>query len=374
MEGGAISTTGRRCTTRPCNLSRDETQPAVLRCALASVRGCWSPESDRRRPPHRRTAVSSALPCRAIYLATRPSPRCCAARWRRCGLLVSGGSRGRPATGDRRSPRHHATTPPRHRAAAPLRRCATAWGCARWNTPETGRVIGLICETARMMQRRGSIQAIVVVSALALGGGCYHAVLRAGGQAGPEQTRTGWNLFWGIADANFDISDCPNGVAYAEVWRPWWGSFRSSSRSASRRRSASRTCARRRSVACSRSIRRRRGDAQLGYPPRARAAALAWSCRSPSRPSSGPAPDCTPTRMASPLAAHVALCTLESWCSVLTWRLAASSVLHLVVAHVCPRDAAVGRAPVRNRQCMIGRYTWLTGTDVVQINHPMVSG
>lgn len=44
------------------------------------------------------------------------------------------------------------------------------------------------------------------------------------------------------------------------------GSFRSSSRSASRRRSASRMCARRRPGACSRSIRRRRGDAPLGYP------------------------------------------------------------------------------------------------------------
>jgi hypothetical protein len=31
----AISTTGRRCATRPCNLSREETQPASLRCALA---------------------------------------------------------------------------------------------------------------------------------------------------------------------------------------------------------------------------------------------------------------------------------------------------------------------------------------------------
>jgi len=32
---GAISTTGRRTTTRPCNLSRLVTQPAPLRCALA---------------------------------------------------------------------------------------------------------------------------------------------------------------------------------------------------------------------------------------------------------------------------------------------------------------------------------------------------
>ena len=36
MEGGAISTTGRRSTTRPCNLSRAQTHPAALRCALTS--------------------------------------------------------------------------------------------------------------------------------------------------------------------------------------------------------------------------------------------------------------------------------------------------------------------------------------------------
>ena len=40
MAGSAISTTDRRSTTRPCNLSRAETQPASLRCALSS------PESD----------------------------------------------------------------------------------------------------------------------------------------------------------------------------------------------------------------------------------------------------------------------------------------------------------------------------------------
>ena len=73
------------------------------------------------------------------------------------------------------------------------------------------------------MQRRSSLLVIAILATLAFGSGCYHAVIRAGGQAGIEQTRTGWNLFWGIADANFDISDCPSGVAYAEVWRPWWG-------------------------------------------------------------------------------------------------------------------------------------------------------
>jgi len=39
MYGGAISTTRRRSTTRPCNLSRAVTQPASLRRALSSLRG-----------------------------------------------------------------------------------------------------------------------------------------------------------------------------------------------------------------------------------------------------------------------------------------------------------------------------------------------
>ena len=38
-----------------------------------------------------------------------------------------------------------------------------------------------------------------------------------------SDTRTAFSLFWGITDANFDLSDCPYGVAYAEVWDPWWG-------------------------------------------------------------------------------------------------------------------------------------------------------
>ena len=39
MEGGAISTTGRRSTARPCNLSRDLTQPAALRVVVGAEDG-----------------------------------------------------------------------------------------------------------------------------------------------------------------------------------------------------------------------------------------------------------------------------------------------------------------------------------------------
>jgi hypothetical protein len=39
MDGGAISTTGRRSTTRPCNLSRGVTQSAVLRGAFGAGMG-----------------------------------------------------------------------------------------------------------------------------------------------------------------------------------------------------------------------------------------------------------------------------------------------------------------------------------------------
>ena len=43
---GAISTTHRRATIRPCNLSREVTQPASLRCAL---RCSWDPPHFRSR-------------------------------------------------------------------------------------------------------------------------------------------------------------------------------------------------------------------------------------------------------------------------------------------------------------------------------------
>ena len=42
MDGGAISTTRRRSTIRPYNLSRAVTQPASLRCALPSSRDRFS--------------------------------------------------------------------------------------------------------------------------------------------------------------------------------------------------------------------------------------------------------------------------------------------------------------------------------------------
>jgi len=60
MEGGAISTTRRRSTTRPCNLSRAVTQPASLRCALSPARGT----EVRPRAPHRATSqiLTSAEP------------------------------------------------------------------------------------------------------------------------------------------------------------------------------------------------------------------------------------------------------------------------------------------------------------------------
>ena len=56
--------------------------------------------------------------------------------------------------------------------------------------------------------------------------GCYHAVIRGGPRAVmAHETRTAWNLFWGIADANFDLADCTAGVAHVDVWQPWWGIF-----------------------------------------------------------------------------------------------------------------------------------------------------
>ena len=55
MYGGAISTTRRRFTIRPCNLSRAVTQPAVLRCALAPS------AADQRCFPLVRRAISQML-------------------------------------------------------------------------------------------------------------------------------------------------------------------------------------------------------------------------------------------------------------------------------------------------------------------------
>jgi hypothetical protein len=83
MNDGAISTTGRRPTTRPCNLSPLVTQPASLRCALTwpgrghsppttpsaevgdTTDGCWrhtcgstQPANRTNRPARRRAATN----------------------------------------------------------------------------------------------------------------------------------------------------------------------------------------------------------------------------------------------------------------------------------------------------------------------------
>ena len=70
------------------------------------------------------------------------------------------------------------------------------------------------------------------LAALALGvllltqAGCYHAVVRAGPRGPyPVVSRTSWNLFWGLTDAEFTLVECPRGVAYAEIWEPWWAFF-----------------------------------------------------------------------------------------------------------------------------------------------------
>ena len=69
--------------------------------------------------------------------------------------------------------------------------------------------------------------AVALVLALAFfGAGCHHTVLRAGPRLpAPVENRTGWNMFWGIIDADIDFADCPHGIAFAEIWYPWWAYF-----------------------------------------------------------------------------------------------------------------------------------------------------
>ena len=68
---------------------------------------------------------------------------------------------------------------------------------------------------------------LVLVAVVLVGSsGCYHAVLRAGPRANmAPESRTAFNVGWGIADANFDLTDCPSGVSVARVYEPWWSFF-----------------------------------------------------------------------------------------------------------------------------------------------------
>jgi hypothetical protein len=66
-------------------------------------------------------------------------------------------------------------------------------------------------------------QNLVLVSSLLLSS-CYHVNVRGGPRNSMRpESRTAWNVMWGILDAQVDVSDCPYGMAQVTSWQPWWG-------------------------------------------------------------------------------------------------------------------------------------------------------
>lgn len=59
--------------------------------------------------------------------------------------------------------------------------------------------------------------------------GCYNAKIRAPVRQqtgeGAKHVDTGVSLFWGATNTSSDAIECPAGIAYAEVYHPWWGYF-----------------------------------------------------------------------------------------------------------------------------------------------------
>ena len=58
----------------------------------------------------------------------------------------------------------------------------------------------------------------LAVSVLGCGSGLANSAAAGGGL----RRDTAWSFFFGITDAEFDIS-CSSGMATVEMWRPWWG-------------------------------------------------------------------------------------------------------------------------------------------------------
>lgn len=68
-----------------------------------------------------------------------------------------------------------------------------------------------------------------VALAVSLCTGCYNAkinapIRRQTGE-GAKHVDTSVSLFWGATNTTSDAIECTAGLAYAEVYHPWWGQF-----------------------------------------------------------------------------------------------------------------------------------------------------
>lgn len=72
--------------------------------------------------------------------------------------------------------------------------------------------------------KRGLIVTLMLMTLFQVG--CYHAIVR-GGPRSPmfPEARTGINWAWGLSSAEFDIADCPYGLAQVETYFPWYTVF-----------------------------------------------------------------------------------------------------------------------------------------------------
>lgn len=73
-----------------------------------------------------------------------------------------------------------------------------------------------------MSFRTFTVAAMLLVAALPQLG-CYRAIVRGGPKGAMEpESRTEFNLLWGLTDAEVDAPDCPNGLARVETYLPWY--------------------------------------------------------------------------------------------------------------------------------------------------------
>lgn len=68
--------------------------------------------------------------------------------------------------------------------------------------------------------RRFALLAFVLLT------GCYNAKMKAPvTPTGEKYSDTGVSFFWGMTNTTTIAAECPHGMAYAEVYHPWWGVF-----------------------------------------------------------------------------------------------------------------------------------------------------
>jgi hypothetical protein len=82
------------------------------------------------------------------------------------------------------------------------------------------------CGASTITLRDRAMRLLLPLSMIALMlNGCYAARINSRAARGETYNYAGASLLWGLTSTETDANECPNGMAYAATYFPWWGYF-----------------------------------------------------------------------------------------------------------------------------------------------------